>query len=61
MRRRNAHKATLDSTRQHLTVLRQDMVSADVRQDVGEDVAQLDVAEVAFLDAFATNAVGRVT
>jgi len=61
VRRRDADEAALDGARQNLAVLRQHVVRADVRQDFREDVAEFDVAEVAFLDAFTTDAVSRVT
>ena len=61
MRGRDADEAALDGIGQHFVVLWQDVVSTDMRQHVGENVAKFHVTEVALLNTLTTDAVCRVT
>jgi len=61
VRGRDTDESSLDGIGQHFAVLRQDVVGADVRQDVGQDVTELDVTQITLLHSLTTDAVSCVT
>ena len=60
VRGRRADEAALDAAAEHVAWRRDDVVRAHVGQQLRQDVAQLDVVEVALLDALLRHAVRRV-